>query len=469
MISRLILDQAYDDEHDRRVRIMDAWKAYEGNMPKPLKVKSGDPDDNLRVDLSQGVVGKGVSFLFPPGVAFEVDGQAESDADTWLAQCWEANSFLTTLLKIGINGGVTGDVFLRIYPRAPFPRVMVLDPANVTVITDEDDCEEVLAYLVQWNVRGKEKVKRQIIERDDAAAKTWTITDFVSEEASSWVQVGEPVTWGYEWAPIFHCQNLPAPNCYYGYSDLEAPVLELNHGLNTTLSNINRILRYHAHPKTVLSGVASPPKAPGAILAAAVNPNTGQNGMDVAPDGLIKLADPNAKMYNLEMGSDLGSSLAFYREVKDLHHEVSRVPEIANGKVDGLGQIAGVALQILYQPLIEKTRDKRTLYGEMLEKLGAALLQMWRKGSTHQVKTKWPPILPSDPKGEAETGALLEGLGVSKDTVLTGLGFDAAEEAKKKAKEQKSDAELGRQRMREFDAGREQPLAPEDEELDPEA
>jgi hypothetical protein len=102
-----------------------------------------------------------------------------------------------------------------------------------------------------------------------------------------------------------------------------------------------------------------------------------------------------------------------------------------------------LALQILYGPLLEKTGDKRTLYGEMLERLGRCLLQLRQRGAKHTVTVQWPAILPSDPKGDAETALLHEELGVSKDTLLTKLGFDPEAEAKKRQKEREDDQALG--------------------------
>jgi hypothetical protein len=452
MIALLQLEQAYLADHERRTRIMDAWRAYEGTLPKPLKVEPGEIDDNLVFAFGQTVVNKGVSFLFPDGISFEVDGQAKSDPDTWLAQCWEANRFRSLLLDIGINGGVCGDVFLRIKPAAKgakFPRVIVLDPADVTVVTGEDDYREVIAYVVQWNTinrtTGKPVVRRQVIEREDADSTQWTITDYELMDGSRPVLRREPVQWPFEWAPILHCQNLPCPNSYYGYSDLEKAVVDLNKALNFTASNVNRILRFHAHPLTVATGL----NGPGDLMTKV--------------GSVLKLPNPNAKLSNLEMVSDLSSSLEHFRELKQIFHELSRIPEVATGKVEDLGQLSGLALQILYQPLLEKTRDKRVLYGELLEETGRCLLQLRQKTAQHTVKTHWPSVLPSDPKGDAETALLDQQLGVSRDTLLTRRGYDAEDEAKKRAKEAKAAKALGDSLLDQFDKG-----GGQDEEGDPE-
>jgi len=457
MIQRMVQEQAENAHWERLLRLQCAWDAYEGNLPKPLKVEKGQPDDNILLAFGQVVVNKGVSFLFPEGISFEVDGQAKSDADTWLQECWDANGMMTTLLKVGINGGVCGDVFIRVKPRKPYPRIIVLDPSNVDVILDEDDCDTVLSYVLQWNVHGKDLVKRTTISRESDNATFWTITDEESRDGGKFVQTNTEV-WPYDWAPIFHCQNLPCPNSFWGYSDLEAAVIAINKALNFNATNTARILRFYAHPTTVFKGLSSPPQVPGARIGGGGGNSAAATGLDMSVGGIIKLANPQADAFNLEMKSDLGSSLADYDKLKSALHEITRIPEVATGKVQDLGQLSGLALQILYQPLLEKTRDKRTLYGEMLEFLGRCLLQMNTAGAKHTVKTKWPPVLPSDRKGDVETAVLEVGLGVSKDTALTKLGYNSEDEGKKKAKETQAAEENARRMMKNFDAGRNGPL-----------
>lgn len=437
MIAQLQLEHAHQADHERRLRIMQAWRAYEGDLPKPLKVEPGEVDDNIRLPLGQVVVNKGVSFLFPEGISFEVDGAAASEANTWLTQCWEANRLMTTLLQTGINGAVCGDVFLKIKPGKPFPRVIVLDPADVTVHTEEDDYQQVLAYVLQWNTvsrtTGKPIVRRQVIEHESPDAPRWSVSDY-EQNGANWILLQE-TTWHYPWAPIVHCQNLPCPNAFHGYSDLEPSVLHVNNALNFVVSNTGRIIRFHAHPLTVATGVG-----PGDLVT-----KIGQ---------MLKLANVQATVKNLEMESDLGSSLTFARDLKSFFHEISRIPEVATGKVEDLGQLSGLALQILYQPLLEKTRDKRVLYGEMLRTLNRRLLELGGKGKDHVVKTHWPPVLPSDPKGDAETALLHSQLGVSDDTLQTRLGFDPEDEKKKKAEERKNAGAVGADLLRQFDRGR---------------
>jgi hypothetical protein len=451
VIAENILQQAQTADRDRLLRISRAWDAYYGKLPKPLKVKPGDQDDNVRLNYSGLIVDIGVSFLFGQMLDFEVtkpkgagQGEASSEpspADKWLCDCWDANKRMTTLTKLAINGGVCGHTFVKVKQAQAakgqkFPRLIVLDPATVTALWSPEDFEEVEAYVIQWNavdpITQKPMVRRQIIEPADAGMR-WTITDYVSKgNARSWDFLSETL-WPYPWSPIFHCQNLPAPNEFYGRADLDDDVVEANTSINFNVSNISRILKIHAHPKTWGNGFEA-------------------KTLDMSVDNLIVLPDPEAKLQNLEMQSDLSSSLEFYTKLKEALHEIAQIPEVATGKMDKIGALSGVALEILFKPIVQKTGKKQLTYGDMLADLNGRLLELGGtptsggftpggKGEGQKVSAHWPNVIPVNTKEDAETGTIYDTLGVSRETILTRLGFDAALEQKKRAAQDTDEAD----------------------------
>ncbi|MGQ9555901.1 MAG: phage portal protein [Anaerolineae bacterium] len=420
------------DEIVRAARFRRAWDAYYGRFPKPLKVRPNQPDDNVPVNFARVVVDKSVSFLFGQDVEFELDEAEKTEAEQWLAECWAANRKMTTLQKLALNGAVCGHVFVKVVARQPYPRLVVLDPATVDVRWQPDDIEAVTSYRVQYQTTDSQTGKtidfRQTIDRD---GQVWRITDQVSREGSvQWETISESV-WPYSWPPIADCQNLPAPNEYWGVPDLEDDVLQLNLSINFVLSNLIRIVRYHAHPKTWGRGFTA-------------------NQLNVAVDETIVLPSPDAELRNLEMVSDLSSSIALYERLREALHEVTRVPEVATGKLDRAGALSGVALSILYQPLIEKTETKRRTYGDLLVELNRRLLALGGFGEENQTVLHWPELLPGDPKAEAETALLQQQLGVSQDTLLQRMGFDPDLE---RQKHQVSAQHLGEQMLTAFERG----------------
>lgn len=299
------LAQASTPQEDqaRRAAIQRAWKAYRGDLPKPLKVADGQPDDNVRSNRCAPIVDKGTSFLFgqvlkieatdeatdtsepstppvitpptEPGHAPKVKKLAKpkpSPTQDFLDGLWgDDDDKMTLLSQMAINGGVCGQVFVKLIPPLTgmkYPRIVVLDPSLVRMVTSPDDVSLVLAYIIEYPVGG-DMQKRQIIARidpdGDALAvgaddidETWTITTYTRKGSfGNWIQVGSVEDWPYRFAPIFTNQNLPNPNEAWGVPDLSDDIIAMNSNLNFIQSNTSRIIKFHAHPKTWAKGVDS--------------------------------------------------------------------------------------------------------------------------------------------------------------------------------------------------------------------
>jgi len=424
------------DELARLQRYRAAWEAYHGDFPEPLRPRgSGPHDDNVLVNYCRLIVDKGVSFLFGQRPGFElVEGTVTPEED-WLGRCWQANGDLAVLQKLATNGAVCGHAFLKLVPGGPggFPRLIVLDPANVRVGFDPADIDSVTWYRIEYSAvdprTGKMTAYRQSIERESEYA--WQIVDQVSRSAGGSWETLSAERWPYAWPPVSDCQNLPIPNEFYGVSDLPDDVLRLNRNINFVLSNVTRILRFHAHPKTWGKGFSV-------------------DQLKVAPDETIILNNPEALLQNLEMTSDLGSSLGLFEQLREALHEVTRVPEVATGRLRNLGALSGLALQILYQPLVEKTKTKRGSYGALLVELNRRLLELGGFGPSHVGVLRWPDLLPGDPLAVRQAALMDLQMGASQDTILQMLGYDADAEREKRAAE---DQRVGGALLQAFDRG----------------
>ncbi len=420
-------------DQDRKREMRDAWKSYRGELPDPLTVKPNQPNDNVKTNRCAPIVNKGVSFLFGPVLKMEcrhqdfMDGLWGNDDDK-----------MTLLAQTGINGGVCGQPFLKLIPaegEMKFPRIVVLDPLIVRIVTAPDDCSLTLAYVIEYP--GADDIqKRQIIARvdpDNLAGiagnydldDTWEIANFERRgQADTWYQVGETEVWPYPFAPIFTAQNLPNPNEAWGLPDLTPDIIEMNKSLNFVQSNTSRILKFHGHPKTWGRGFRA-------------------SQLSTAVDDLIIIEAPDGTLQNLEMQSDLASSLAFISMLRDAMDEQSRVPAVALGRMENMtrGEISGVAIQLLFQPLIEKTVQKQRLYGRLIREISRAALvlagviplQGWED---YPIELHWQDMLPIDDLQAAQTSLMLKQLGVSNSTLLQRLGFNPDDELAKSAQEQ---------------------------------
>ncbi|HEY1011142.1 MAG TPA: phage portal protein [Herpetosiphonaceae bacterium] len=443
-----------------------AWLAYNGESPKPLKVRTGQPDDNVQVNYARTIVNTGVSFLFGDNITFSLAQPAGAAAAAgepreiqWLNQVWAANRKMTLLHKFGINGGVTGHGFLKIAPpaagaRQPFPRLINLDPATVNVIWNPDDVDLVDVYVIEYTAMQYERSqrrlmpvnRRQLIERDGSR---WVIIDQTARLGGDYQDTQAPVYWPYEWAPIIDCQNLPAANAYYGEPDIPKDILELSRSVDFVLSNTGRIIRFHAHPKTIGKGFKAA-------------------DIDVGVDGLLCLPNAAADLKNLEMASDLGSSIVFFEKLKEAIYTASATPEVATGKVEDLGQISGVALQVLFRPLILKTMTKRLLTGDMLVELNRRLLEMGGFAN-RETTVGWSQMLPINALEERNVLLIDQQLGASKDSTLDKAGYDPAVEKQKRKEEAKEGRELGNQMLGAFNKGQNPDADPDLDDEDDDA
>jgi hypothetical protein len=411
---------------ERQQHADQAWRAYYGALEPPLR--SSRYNDNVQPNFAQVVVDLGVSFLFGKDLPFEVadaDGSTaeltESPAEAWLERCWMANEKGATLIKLATNGGVCGHVFVKIARKqpktAPYPRLVVLDPATITPHWTNDDIDDVWKFVQEWKdidaYTGKAVLRQQITERA-LNGQTWTITDRERiPDVARWTVTNTEV-WPFPFAPIEHCQNLPAPNEFWGRPDLESHLIDLQRAVSFLASNLQKTIRLHAHPKPWASGVSV-------------------DQIDASPDTITGLP-PGAEMGYMQADAFQEPSIALYNQLLDALHEVAKVPAVAVGKLENVGQLSGLALQILYGPLLAKTNVKRELYGPMLRRINRALLVVGGLGD-REVTVKWQSPLPQNSMEERQVALLDEQLGASRDTILTRLGYDAAEEAAKKRTE----------------------------------
>lgn len=423
---QLFMQQEMQEEQKRQERYKIAWKAYHGDTPPVLRNTLTDPkgQDNTVITYAQVIVDTVVAWLFGAEPQFNLDDQpGRNDQEAYLDQVWEANRKQLTLQKLCMNGSVCGHSYMKINPRTgDVPRLIVLDPANVTVRWDQEDIDTVWSYKIQWRALDrttrKEIFRRQLIEANEGRA-SWTVTDQEStSDFGGWKQTGQ-IIWKYPWPPIIDTQHLPLPNEYYGQPDLTLGVLDLGASVNFSFSNNNRIERIHGHPQTWGRGF-------------------GQQNVDKDPDKIVILPGADSELHNLEMTSDHAFAFGNLDRKVEAMFRLAAVPLLAIGDVKGVTQLSGVALTLYFRPLLQKIEKLRLTYGHFLIELNRRLLELGGYGPGHICQIQWPELLPSDPLQERQALVIDNELGASKQTILEKLGYDAEQEAERRATEQEA-------------------------------
>lgn len=432
------------EDQQRKQQMSHAWRSYKGELQDPLKVAPNQPNDNVKSNRCEPIVNKGVSFLFGNVVKIEATDEAAIDPDAsspiqdFIDSLWgDDDDRMTKLSKMAVNGGCFGQCFLKLIPASgamKYPRIVNLDPRLIRIVTDPEDVDLHLAYVIEYPGPA-DMQKRQIIARVDPnntamnagnydLDDTWTITDYLKMSLSGpWIQSKGPDEWLYPFPPIFTCQNLPNPNEAWGSPDLTHDLVRQNEVLNFILSNIARIIKFHGHPVTYATGL-----------------NASQ--ISIAVDELICLPSPESKLEKLAAMDNFAGLLQVVANLMSNMDEQSRVPAVALGRLTELpkGNISGVALQLLFQPLIEKTTQKRRLYGQLIRDITRAALIINNyiaidRYEDYKINLHWQPLIPIDDLAAAQTAMLYKQLGISTHTLLASLGFDAEDELEKSAQE----------------------------------
>lgn len=465
-------------EAERRHTLTKAWKHYTGDLTRPFRPEPGQPDVNVLTNRSSTIVDTGVDFLYGKTITLEVlkDGKPQKDAQEALDGCWGNDAKRMTLLsKFAQNGGIFGHVFAKVIEPneakgRPYCRVVPLDPSQVTVVTDPDDCDTVCAYIIDWQEPAPPQMqqislgRRQVIARldpDDDADEydggldpdsTWEITNWVQSANNTWVQIGNTIEWAHPWAPIIDWQNLPLANAHWGMSDIPPNVQHLNDVLNLALSNINAIAKHHSFPWLYASGVG---------LGATI---------ELAPGKITQLQAPEGKLAAVEAHGDLPGLLSFADNLRADMDEQTRVPSVATGRLRDVPRVtSGVAFQMMYGPLLGKTVHKQRLYETGHEEVSLRALSLCGYGDGTgtdgwEVKTKWPSPLPNDDASTAQLVLAMKQIGVSEHEQYKVLNIDWDEDQEKKKAEAKValDAYTKGQGMPPATMGMMPPTAPQD-------
>jgi hypothetical protein len=397
-----------------------ARRYYAGNAPKPLTIKHNQPDDNIRMS-ARTIADTGVVWLAGKGNISLDWGEADATLADWFEDAWSQERQTVQFMMSAGHGAQTGHAFNKILPADAtheFPRVIVLEPEWVTPDLNPHDKDEVLGWTIKYPLPsrdGKAIYFRQLLPSDlSAKNKDAIIIDQESVDGGkTWVTTAEN-PWPYEFSPIVHCQNLPNPDDFWGIPDLTPEVLDLIDAYNRTLSNDSRINRMFKHPVPYLEGAsgdqmkASNDRAVGAMI--------------VVPQGAkLGLLQPQV---NWDKGH--------LNKIEQKLEEATNIPQVSPERMSRLGSITGVALQVLYAPLMSRTDTKRNTYGPFKIETAYRFAVVGGQSPADRPTITWPSLLPADPAVDRVIWAADIAMGiVSKETVsgLAGYDWDAEQQA----------------------------------------
>ena len=447
-----IEQNAADDDDRRRARIREAWTAYHAEHAKPLNNRrvigedgrTYEIDDNVILGWSGDALDTSVHWLFgEEGAPLQVtlDNGNEQDtaaAQTWLDTVLENSGGPLLELELATLGGITGHAIIRIntlnagaVPPATFryrPELIelaVLDSSDVDATWTPRNVHRATSWVATFRTdaaaKGADKragLERHTFTPDDPDRPTrWEIIVDRTDKAGRWLRIGQPTIWPWPWPPIVDAQNLPAPGQFWGRSDIDAVNIALTRAGIARASDLNRTARIHAHPTVTAKGMT---------------PAQVQN-IDLGNDKITALPGPDMSLDYVELPEGASTSVGWLGELHDQFREHSRVPAVAAGRLDAAGALSGVALRILFAPLLQSTSQKRLTYGRLIRDLTRRLLALG--GWQGTVTVQWPDILPTNDLEVWQTASAEQAAGVSRETSLRSRGLDPDQEEQNRAEE----------------------------------
>lgn len=410
-----------DDYQERpRIDAIEHNRKYtRGEQKKMLKVKGYD--DNVTVNVSGIIVDRWVSWLFGHGVYFDLPGEDESKEQEYIDTCWELNRKEILLHRIAMNGGVSGNAYVKIIPNGlgDLPRLVAVDPTFIKMDTDPDDIDKVIRYTISY---GDSDDKYRKTEVSQLEGNTWTVRVYTKQRGQQ--EAVEEKEWGYDFAPIVHCQNLPCSTSCYGYPDIDKNTRAMQDNVNFIASNINKIIRLHGHPQTWGNNVSN------------------LRTIEWGPDKIID-AGPDGQVHNLEMQNDLTSSINFLQWYIKQLYATTRTVDL-DSLADKLGALTNFGLHVLFQDTLTKLATKRALYGEMLTEINRRLLVIGGFANTDPGKIEWNDVIPENKMDTVTYLQALKNLGIiSNETIAMKAGLDYAVEQEKIANDKASESNIG--------------------------
>jgi hypothetical protein len=349
-----------EEEATRKERYKEYWRFYLG---KHWEFERDEGEPLVTVNLCRAFVDASVAFFTGKSFKTEVPTALEKTTLPILKEVWEDNNKNELFTDLGLQGAITGDGFVLVTFQEPTDnekrifkdkakgriRILLLDSRDVTIYRHKFDPKsinrvEIVHTYFEVNEKGEKEEKQfvQIISDDF----------IVEQDGDSKPQVYDNP---YGEIPLVHVKNLPYPTYTYGIADIQ-DMIPLNKEINEKLTDTSDIINYQGSPITLIFGAK--------VANLVRDSRTVWSGLPT-----------DAKVENLELETDLGACNEYLDKMMSLIHMVAKVPEEAMGKIKQISNTSAAALNVMFQPLIQKTSEKKALYEPALQRLNYLILR----------------------------------------------------------------------------------------------
>ncbi len=354
---------------DRDEVISKAWRYYEGDHDKFFVPDSRGVDFNVTVNITSQAIDKMVSFFAPETPRIVVQGGEDrlgslttvtkSASQLLVDTLWEENDEDEFIQDLAQSGFISGHSFVKVTnPNDGLPKFNILDPRNVTIFWNINNQKQILYYRLTWKVSTDTSIIQDIIpnwlfandnlvDPPDVLAG-WTLIQY-EVKTGKFKQIGIS-DWLFPFSPIVAWKNSPSAHKVYGLSDLRH--LNLNDTLNFIKGNTNKILYHHGGPQTIVTG------------AALDDAEKKKSGVST----IMEFPDPNTKVYNLELKSDLKSSLEMSKDIQAAFFGQTRVVDMSQIR-DNLARVTNFGVRMIHGDMLDMITARRKVYGKGISRI----------------------------------------------------------------------------------------------------
>jgi hypothetical protein len=355
----------------------------------------------VKFNFTQPIVNLSAGWFAAKPLVWEIANEPEATAEAHAI--WARSGSDAALLENAICCGIYGDlVGLATQDDAGKAKIEFVDPSIATPTFQGSDYSQLSALEIaceQVEDDGRFSVRREM----------WMPQGMEAYEDDKLVD-----SRSYDVLPACWIKNSSIKGAPFGMSDVE-PILELVEEYDHLAAKQTRIVDYYASPSLVFKGVQAAPSG-------TVQKNIG-TVYYLSPDGDAKFLEWSGNT------PDVGAQLT---TIRDAIAEISQVPKVAFGQADsGITSISGVAIQILYGPLLSKTHRKQAQWGHPLQFLmwQCLLASGYKSLPFEAVSVGFPSATPVDGQSTmAEMTARIAARVSSRRTAMTGLGIEKPEQ-----------------------------------------
>lgn len=364
----LALEQA---EILRLKRYNEFWRFYLGQHWQFAR-EGGEP--LVKINYSRRLVDKIADWLVGEGMQIKTHEVLRNKTLPVIEEVWKYNNHEEWLRCYALTGGVTGDVFVLITFEQPTIqarrmnphtqgriRIQLLGSEQVFPTWDPLNRDTLLQVRIETlyydtvsstqlqDSQNQSNRNLHVLRFTQIITPTQIIEQFQGAEPKVRENVLGEIA-------LVHVPNFLIPGEYYGLSDLDG-VTELNREYNEKATDVSDIINYHAAPVTVITGAKA-------------------GNLERSPKQIWSGLPADAKVTNLELGTDLAASISYLSLIRQSMLEMTGVPDSSLGKEQPISNTSGVALHIMHQPLVEVIKRKRPQYQRGIREINYYILRI---------------------------------------------------------------------------------------------